>query len=33
MRERSGEMVEKAIAWQKSSIPADLKNVKGIKRI
>lgn len=32
IRERSGEMVEKAIAWQKSSIPADFKNVKGIKK-
>ena len=32
IRERSGEMVEKAIAWQKSSILADFKNVKGINK-
>jgi len=32
IRERSGEMVEKAILWQKSAIPADFKEVKSIKK-
>jgi hypothetical protein len=32
IRERSGEMVEKAMAWQNSSIPADYSNIKGIKK-
>ncbi|MFZ4545146.1 MAG: hypothetical protein ACOYOA_13920, partial [Saprospiraceae bacterium] len=32
IRERSGEMVASAIAWQKSPIPAEFKNVKGIKK-
>ncbi|MFH1119021.1 MAG: hypothetical protein V1775_04305 [Bacteroidota bacterium] len=32
IRERSGEMVEKAIAWKNSIIPSDYSNVKGIKK-
>lgn len=32
IRERSGEMLTKALAWQKSTIPADFKNVKDIKK-
>ena len=32
IRERSGEMVEQAILWQKSAIPADFKEVKSIKK-
>lgn len=32
IRERSSEMVEKAIAWKNATIPADFKNVKGIKK-
>lgn len=31
IRERSGEMVEKAIAWQKSTIPAEFANIASIK--
>ena len=31
IRERSGEMLEKAIAWQNSSIPAEFANVTGLK--
>jgi hypothetical protein len=31
IRTRSGEMVEKAIAWQKSAIPAEFANVAGIQ--
>lgn len=31
IRERIGEMVQKAIDWQKSEIPADFKNVQDIK--
>lgn len=32
IRERSGEMVEKAIAWQNATIPSGFTNVKGIKK-
>ena len=32
IRERSGEMFEKAIAWKTSIIPAEYSNVKGIKK-
>ena len=32
IRERSGEMVEKATAWQTASIPVDYSSVKGIKK-
>ncbi len=32
VRERSGEMVEKAKAWQKATIPTDYTDVKGIKK-
>ncbi|MBK6964622.1 MAG: hypothetical protein IPH20_11970 [Bacteroidales bacterium] len=32
IRERSGEMVEKATAWQNASIPAGYTNFKGIKK-
>lgn len=31
IRERSGEMVEKAKAWKASTIPADYTDVKGIE--
>jgi len=31
IRERSGEMLEKAIAWQKSAIPAEFANISSIK--
>lgn len=31
IRERSGEMVEKAKAWKASAIPADYKDVKDIE--
>lgn len=31
IRERSGEMLEKAVAWQKSAIPAEFSNVASIK--
>lgn len=31
IRERSSEMVEKALVWKNATIPADFKNVKGIK--
>jgi hypothetical protein len=32
IRERSGEMFEKAIAWKTSIIPAEYSNIKGIKK-
>lgn len=32
IRERSGEMFEKAITWKTSIIPVDYSNVKGIKK-
>ncbi|MHC1776670.1 MAG: hypothetical protein AB9834_14800 [Lentimicrobium sp.] len=32
IRERIGEMVERATVWQNASIPADFANVKGIKK-
>ncbi len=32
IRERSGIMFEKAIAWKISTIPSDYSNVKGIKK-
>lgn len=32
IRERSGEMLDKAIAWKVSVIPAEFSNVKGIKK-
>lgn len=32
IRERSGEMVEMAKAWQNSTIPVDYTNVKGIRK-
>lgn len=31
IRTRCGEMVEKALAWQKSAIPAEFANVAGIQ--
>lgn len=32
IRERSGELVEKAVAWQNSPIPAEFADVKGIEK-
>ncbi len=31
IRERSGEIVEKAVAWQNSTIPAEFASVTGLK--
>ncbi len=31
IRERSGEMMEKAVAWQNSTIPAEFASVTGLK--
>lgn len=32
IRERSGEMVKKAIAWKNATIPAEFTSAKGIKK-
>ncbi|MCB9182971.1 MAG: hypothetical protein H6591_03560 [Flavobacteriales bacterium] len=32
IRERSGELVEKAVAWQNSPIPTEYADVKGIEK-
>lgn len=32
IRERSGEMVEKAKSWQNATMPVDFSNIKGIQK-